>query len=100
MSGGLEENGGGLGAIHERFRRCPDSYFLSPSRNFWRPPGILPGSVRRMVPGSTRIDGDADVPVTLALISPRPCFMATSKFILPSASPYSPAAATRIRSLV
>src|SRR3972149_3208515 len=56
-------------------RNLRGCYFPRPSRNFWRRPGSFSGSVRRMVPGSTRIDGEAEGPVILALISLRPCFM-------------------------
>src|SRR5207253_2355102 len=62
------------------------NYFLSRSRT--------------RAEGSTRTDGEAAVPVTLAVTSPRPWFTTMSRAIRPLASAYSPATATFMTRLV
>src|SRR5207253_5818291 len=49
---------------------------------------------RVFVDGATLIEGDAGVPVTFALTSPRPWLTTMSRFMRPLASRYSPATAT------
>src|SRR5205814_8033387 len=55
---------------------------------------------RTRAEGSTRTDGAAAVPVTLAVTSPRPWFTTMSRAIRPLASAYSPATATFMTRLV
>src|SRR5438128_1027995 len=56
--------------------------------------------VRTIADGSTLMEGEAAVPVTLAVTSPRPWLTTMSRFMRPLAGLYSPATATLMTRLV
>src|SRR3989454_12588679 len=60
-------------------------------RRSWRPLPDLPDSRSLSnVPGATRTEGEEVVPVTLALISPRPWLIVMSRFMRPLPLRYPP----------